>query len=119
MVTERQLKSPKRYLYEICDKLGMVDLDGNARLPIFTDPCAGGYKLPLRLISYDYDTYHTTLDLPEDDRKTEKKALGTKLLEAIIVIADDLDIKCWKPRLQYDTNGEVDGIAICVPRYEA
>lgn len=40
-LSARQLKSPKRYVYEICDKLGW-------RPPMFIDAVAGGYRLRYR-----------------------------------------------------------------------
>ena len=93
MVTARQLKSPKRYLYEICDKLGMVDRNGNAELPLFTDPCAGGYKLEISVRSFERfnnDSGKPVLDMSEEERAeyNEKydnfmQEAGKRLLEKI------------------------------------
>ena len=70
-LTQRQLKSPKRYIYEICDYLGW-------NVPLFTDVAAGGYRL--RYLS---------------DSKEEAQEGLNKLLNA----AKELNIKVQRPRI--------------------
>lgn len=70
-LTQRQLKSPKRYIYEICDHLGW-------NVPLFTDVAAGGYRL--RYLS---------------DSKEEAQEGLNKLLNA----AKELNIKVQRPRI--------------------
>jgi hypothetical protein len=96
MLNERQLKSPKRYLYEIGDLLGWRDYRGNVAIPVFTDPAAQGYMFP-----WGADT----------------EAEAKENLEYLKEIAETLKIPYYKPRLKRKWHGTIEAI-IVVPRYD-